>query len=58
MQDVIRDEVGKGNVVTAGFVSWEKKKFQIHCLPPPFETSSVALKNMGILSVFVLSTGK
>ena len=25
MQDVIRDEVGKGNVVTAGFVSWEKK---------------------------------
>ena len=24
MQDMIRDEVGKGNVVTAGFFSWEK----------------------------------
>ena len=57
MQDVIRDEVGKGNVVTAGFFSWEKK-FQIDCLPPPFETSSVVLKHMGILSVYVLSTSK
>ncbi|KAF3954397.1 hypothetical protein CMV_020249 [Castanea mollissima] len=25
------------------------KKFQIHCLPPRFETSSVVLKHMGIL---------
>ena len=48
MQDVIRDEVEKVHAcfaVTVGFFSCEKK-FQIHCLPPPFETSFVALKHM------------
>ena len=56
MQDVRRDEVGKVNACFARtewvmpllLDSLAAKKFQIHCLPPPIETSSVAFKHMGI----------